>query len=100
MKWTNVILFMSIGRFEVIINSERSLTGIKTHLAVELERTLLENSVPLMGVDLTSEAVRLAILSRTSAEISALNNVIRLLLARGAKHNIQRVFESFLKESS
>lgn len=88
-----------LGRFEFTINSEKSLSHLKMHLISQLEKTLLENCVQLTDVDLTSETMRLAILSKTSAEISALNNFIRSLLARGAKHSIRHVFESFLNGS-
>lgn len=81
-----------------MINSEKSLSCLRSYLASELETMLRENYVLPEDVDPTTETVRLAISSKTSAEISALANIVKTLLARGSKHDIRRVLESFLKD--
>lgn len=80
-----------------MINSEKSLSCLKTHLTSELEKTLFDNFV-LKDTDLKAEVLRRAILSKTSAEISALSNIIKSLLARGCEHDIQHVLKSLLNE--
>jgi hypothetical protein len=86
--------FMREGRFESMIDSERSMSSLTKHLVSEFERTLIENHVLPEDTRLSIETVRRVISTKTSAEISALTNVIRSLLARGSRHAIHRVLES------